>query len=109
LGKGRRMKKIIYWVKCLFQKQQDNDEISYNTIQYGTVLKVYPAARSHVKSPYLVKVIQSDKDGFVASLILDNKKMNHSSRGECQRVFNYNTPEWMGYHKNRFKIINKQS
>ena len=71
------------------------DFISHNTIREGTILKVYPADRSHSYLPYLVRVIYVNENGFRTDM------MDHS--GEI-RTFDFDSDVWKEYHHCRFII-----
>ena len=84
----------------IFKKQiKKRSEINPSSISFGTVLKVYPASRSHVKRPYFVMVTHSC-DLFFETMLLNPFKSEHTHR------FVYGDESW-DYHKNRFTIINK--
>ena len=71
------------------------DHISYNTIRLGTILKIYPAERSHVSKPYKVKIIHLE-EGYFKTCMLDGYGNN--------RYFHFDSDEWKNYHHCRFKI-----
>lgn len=72
-------------------------EINPSSISFGTVLKVYPASRSHVKKPYLVMVTYS------CDLFFETRMVNPFKSSRTHR-FVYGDGSW-DYHKNRFEII----
>jgi len=71
--------------------------IDPSSISAKTVLKVYPASRSHVKKPYLLIVTRSC-DLFFETRLLNSFELGHTHR------FIYGDDSWE-YHKNRFEII----
>lgn len=77
------------------RKVRVRDFISHETIRQGTILKVYPAERSHVHNPYLVKVIFVNEEYF-ETCMLDNS--GHIAK------FIFDSEDWKQYHHCRFKI-----
>lgn len=88
---------ILRWFK-----KGKRDRIGFNTIRPGSLLKVYPASRSHVKKPYLVVVTQSGIDSFTTELW---DPTGH--RDPHIRTFVYKTDVWKTYHRDRFQILEK--
>jgi len=87
------------WFNLLKKKGKRRDRIGYNTIKKGSILKVYPASRSHVTKPYLVVVIISTINAFTTKLV-------HPEEHPSPHTFTfvYKSENWE-YHKNRFEII----
>lgn len=90
------------WIFDFFRRKERRDRISPKTIRIGSILKVYPASRSHVNKPYLVRVTWSDVDSFTTTLV-------HPEEHEDPHCFTfvYRNPEWKEYHWGRFQIIKK--
>ena len=102
--KLKREIRLKLWVwKCRTRKYWDKDFINRRdyitnwSIRPGTILKVFPASRSHVKKPYTVLVIESNKKGFTTELT------NAFCRGH-KTEFRYDSIEWETYHHTRFQI-----
>jgi hypothetical protein len=76
------------------------DKIYSGNIKVGTILKVFPKYRSHSKTPYIVKVIESDETCFKTELFTPTEH-------ECPhiRTFVYDSAVWVDYHCDRFKIM----
>ena len=83
------------------RRDKQRDRIGYNTIHKGCVLKVYPASRSHVTKPYLVRVVSSTISAFTTELVHPDEHPNPR-----RHTFVYRGESW-GYHRNRFQIIQK--
>jgi hypothetical protein len=88
------------WLFNFFRKKK-RDRIGANTIRRGSVLKVYPASRSHVSKPYLVRVIMASVEAFTTELV-------HPEEHPDPHIFTfvYRSEDWE-YHRNRFKIVKK--
>ena len=84
-----------------FLRKKKRDRIGANTIRVGSVLRVHPASRSHVRKPYLVEVIRADVDAFTTKLV-------HPEQHPNPHIFTfiYRSENWE-YHKKRFQIIKK--
>lgn len=80
-------------------RSKERDRIGFDTIQIGTILKVYPASRSHVYKPYLVKVVDSCIDGFTTELVYPMEVKNPRTH-----KFIYLSGDWIDYHCDRFQI-----
>jgi hypothetical protein len=103
--KFKREIKLRWWVfLCVTRKYWDiefinrRNSITHWTIRKGSVLKVFPAERSHVRKAYKVIVIESNKQGFTTHL------NNPLKRGH-KREFIYESNDWKTYHHNRFQIV----
>ena len=83
-----------YWDKSFIGRRH---LIAHWSIRPGTILKVFPASRSHVKKPYTIIVIESNEKGFTTHLA------NSFCRGH-KTEFRYDSIEWKTYHHNRFQI-----
>lgn len=79
-----------------FYKRKRRDVIKPNKIREGSILKIYPASRSHVRKPYLVKVV------FVCDEYFNTRMIDET--GDT-RTFIFDSERWNTYHHNRFKII----
>lgn len=86
---------ILRWFK-----KEKRDRIGFNTIRPGSVLKVYPSSRDHVKNPYLVLVTQSGIDSFTTELI---NPFGHPDPHSF--TFVYKSEGWRTYHRFRFQIL----
>jgi len=84
-----------------FFRKNKRDRIGANTIRLGSILKVYPASRSHVRKSYLVRVIHSSIESFTTELVHPEKHPNPHIF-----TFVYRSEDW-DYHRNRFQIIKK--
>ena len=84
-----------------FFRKSKRDRISPKTIRRGSILRVHPASRSHVRKPYLVEVILSDIDSFTTKLV-------HPEEHPDPHIFTfvYRSENWE-YHRNRFQIVKK--
>jgi len=91
---------MINWIKKYLCRNKQRDIICSNTVSIGTILKAYPKSRSHVHKPYLLRVIDSNKESFTTELV-------HPEEHESPRIhtFVYNSASWIDYHCDRFKII----
>jgi len=88
---------------CIFNffRKKERDRISPKTIRVGSILKVYPASRSHVTKPYLVEVLYSSIESFTTQLV--NPEMHPNPH---IFTFVYKSENWE-YHRNRFQIKSK--
>lgn len=93
---------LFYFTMVYRKREQHRDEISYKTLEVGMVLRVYPAARSHHRTPYNVVVVENTETYF-RTFLHDGKPYDKPH----VRTFKYSRPEWSEYHCNRFKIIGK--
>ena len=92
--------KIINWFnKRLLRNKRDI--ICPDTISTGTILKTYPGSRSHVTKPYLLRVIDSNKESFTTELVCPKLHKDPHTH-----TFVYGDASWE-YHRKRFLIIKK--
>ena len=86
------------WLDKIFESKRDT--IFSGNAHLGTILMAYPKHRSYFHKPYLVRIIQTDNDGFTTELVNPEEHPNpHTHR------FEYNSASWVDYHCDRFKII----
>jgi len=76
--------------------------ITEKDIMVGAKFRINPGPSSHSKIPYLVKVIDVDKNGFVTKVIGTAPPTGVPPHN---RRFDFNSMEWEGYHKRRFERI----
>ncbi len=86
------------WFDKIFNSKRD--AIYSSNAHLGTILKVYPKERSIEAKPYLVRIIQTDNEGFTTELVNPEEHLNPR-----RHRFEYNSASWVDYHCDRFKII----
>lgn len=90
----------VWWQRIRFKFINKRDAIFSGNAHIGTILKVYPKHRSHVARPYLVRIIQTDNEGFTTELVHPEEHNDpHTHR------FEYNSASWIDYHCDRFRIM----